>query len=624
MPVEEIVGVFIGLQSSTYEYVAELIAPYQTSFKPVMGNFILIDNVDSHIVARIMDYAPRGELVQPMGEKWLSDVALTPEAIGQDIKNKKICYMVKIKLLGSINKNTNKFIPGIRELPHITSKVTCPDTNKTKQICNQALEDQIRGIEVGKYWMDNDINIHFKLDDLNSQRTFIFARAGYGKSNLMKVISTEWESSYGGLVIFDPEGEYALTDAKNRPGIMDKTPCILITNRGALRDKPNVYTKLKFNLKNFHPNFIIPILVNEQKHETIFFSKLMGMTQNQWNELVDLLYKDKWIADNNEIKRIVEGDANQKSDQGTQPIKNNLINPIIKLHDPDSNLLKLIQNAVEDGRVIIIDISLMDSNNALKFCSMIVGFFFNKNQSKFTGGEGKLTKAVFVMEEAQSVLGHNSNVAKFVELAKEGRKYSLGGIFITQQPGSIPMEILSQSDNFYVFHLLSKHDLQTLQKSNAHYSEDILTQILSEPIKGKAYMWTSHQPFVLPVKIKNFEEIAEPKQSDEIQKSHNLLGNILHRVNADNKILLTIVKKYGEFVNKSGIKAENDRFVAKEFYYELNKDEIKYCDEENYLAKDAKGEAFALHFKFLSKLKLLSQMEDPSDIEVQEEDDVNS
>jgi hypothetical protein len=111
MTKEDVVGVFIGLQSSTYEYIAELIAPYQTDFKPVMGSFILIDNVDSHIVARIMDYAPRGELVQPMGEKWLSDVALTPEAIGQDIKTKKICYRVKIKLLGSLNKNTKKFLP---------------------------------------------------------------------------------------------------------------------------------------------------------------------------------------------------------------------------------------------------------------------------------------------------------------------------------------------------------------------------------------------------------------------------------------------------------------------------------------------------------------------------------
>ena len=617
MTKEDVVGVFIGLQSSTYEYIAELIAPYQTDFKPVMGSFILIDNVDSHIVARIMDYAPRGELVQPMGEKWLSDVALTPEAIGQDIKTKKICYRVKIKLLGSLNKSSKKFLPGIRELPHITSKVTNPDTATIKLICNQALEEQTQGSRLGSYWMDKNIDIHFKLDELHSQRTFIFARAGYGKSNLMKVLSSKWNSTFGGLVIFDPEGEYALTDAKNRPGIMDKTHCILITNRAALNGRPNVYTKLKFNLKNFHPNFIIPILVNEAKHETIFFSKLMGMNQDQWNDLVDLLYCDRWTANNTEIRKIVEGERkivegeNKTSydrAQDLQPIKNNLINPIIKLHDPDSDLLGIIQHGIEAGNVLIVDISLMDSSNALKFCSMIVGHFFNNNQNRFTGGEGKLTKAVFVMEEAQSVLGQNTSISKFVELAKEGRKYSLGGIFITQQPGSIPMEILSQADNFFVFHLLSKFDLQTLQKANAHYSDDVLTQILGEPVKGKAYMWTSHQPFILPVGIDNFELLAKPNSSNVIQKEKNLLGELQLKINKDDTMLLSIVNKYNKYKFRLGVNKKTPKEETRDLFYELSPDELEYCRKEKGLQKNNVDEEFAVTFKFLEKIQKHSQM----------------
>lgn len=611
MTKEDIVGVFIGLQSSLYEYIAELIAPYQTDFKPVMGSFILIDNVNSHIVARIMDYAPRGELIQPMGEKWLSDVALTPEAIGQDIKTKKICYRVKIKLLGSLNKNSKIFSPGIRELPHITSKVTTPNTAMIKQICSQALEEQSKGEKIGSYWMDQTIDIRFRLDDLDSQRTFVFARAGYGKSNLMKVLASRWSPSNGGLVIFDPEGEYALTDAKGRPGIMDKTPCILITNRFALNGLPNVYTKLKFNLKDFHPNFIIPILVTETKHETIFFSKLMGLNQEQWNELVDLLYRDRWTADNAEIRRIVEGVENNSSDQGLQPIKNNLINPIIKLHDPDSSLLNIIQHAVESGNILIIDISLMDSNNALRFCSMIVGHFFNNNQNRFTGGACELTKAVFVIEEAQSVLGQNSSISKFVELAKEGRKYSLGGIFITQQPGNIPLEILSQADNFFVFHLLSKYDLQTLQKGNAHYSDDILTQVLSEPIKGKAYMWTSHQPFVLPVGIENFEILATANSSTKIQNETNILGEILRDIKKDDKLFQSIVKKHNKIKFRSGINY-NEKRATLDLFQELSSEELEYCRQNDGIQKNNDGEEFAITFKFLKKIDKHSAMVEES------------
>ena len=162
--------------------------------------------------------------------------------------------------------------------------------------------------------------------------------------------------------------------------------------------------------------------------------------------------------------------------------------------------------------------------------SIVISRFFNRNQRKFTGGSEDLDKITFVMEEAQSVIGGQKNVAKFVELAKEGRKYQLGGIFITQQPGSISKDILSQADNFFIFHLLSKFDLQTLSDSNAHFSADILTQILNEPIKGKAYMWASSQPFVLPVHVLNFEEIAEPNKAREIQSKNDLLKNILNEI----------------------------------------------------------------------------------------------
>src|SRR3989344_4134337 len=178
---------------------------------------------------------------------------------------------------------------------------------------------------------------------------------------------------------------------------------------------------------------------------------------------------------------------------------------------------------------------------------MIVKRIFNKNQENFirTGEEG-LLKATFVVEEAQSVLAKEANVSAFIDLAKAGRKYSLGCIYITQQPSSIPFEILSQADNFFVFHLLSKGDLDSLQRANAHYSNDIITQILNEPIKGKCYMWTSSQPFVLPVLIKNFEGQNKPNLSKDKQEKSELLQNILKNVDTEmeNPLFLSIAQKH--------------------------------------------------------------------------------
>ena len=58
----EIIGVFVGLDSSSYEYLASIIAPFQYHYAPIMGGFMLIDNNDEYVVARVKDYAPR--------EKW--------------------------------------------------------------------------------------------------------------------------------------------------------------------------------------------------------------------------------------------------------------------------------------------------------------------------------------------------------------------------------------------------------------------------------------------------------------------------------------------------------------------------------------------------------------------------
>ena len=83
---EEVIGIFIGLESSSYEYIAKIIAPYQTHFTLEIGSFILIRDSPNKLLARVIDFVPEGELTTFMGRKWLSDVCGEADAIGADIK----------------------------------------------------------------------------------------------------------------------------------------------------------------------------------------------------------------------------------------------------------------------------------------------------------------------------------------------------------------------------------------------------------------------------------------------------------------------------------------------------------------------------------------------------------
>ena len=605
---DELIGVFIGLQSSSYEYIANIIAPYKTDFSIELGSFLLIDNSPQKLVARVIDFVPQGELTSFMGQKWLSDVALNSDAIGADIKKRKISYNVKIKILGALDE-ANRFNPGLRKIPHITSKVIKANSDSIRNIINEAIGEQKSGKSIGTYFLDDSIPINFNLSQLNAKRSFIFARAGYGKTNLMKVLASQWGSSSGGMVIFDPDGEYALTDKAKRPGIMDKREAILITNRKEHQDIKNVYRNLKINLKNFSPTFIVPIVVPTSKFEMIFFGKLMSLKQSAWNSLVDLLYEKGWSVDVSKIESIIVGEtaagATDAKKQGLDSaaiaaIRNNLVAPIARLHDPNSQLISIVESSIKKGATIIIDISLLDSKTSLWLSSVIVKNILNKNQRNFIGGsEESLLKTTFVIDEAQSVLSKEANVEAFVELAKEGRKYSLGGVFITQQPGSIIPEILSQGDNFFVFHLLSRGDLNSLQNANAHYSNDVVTQILNEPIKGKCYMWTSSQPFVLPVQITKYEDEESIGKAQEIQSKSTLLSSIIQEVTEELKspIFKSILDKYKETEKTNEGKELSSKTIV--LFKRLDEKEKSYLREKEALQiGQSDKKEFAVTFKY--------------------------
>jgi hypothetical protein len=84
---------------------------------------------------------------------------------------------------------------------------------------------------------------------LVSRRTFVFARAGFGKSNLNKLLFSELyrgdphvtkrggRKVLVGTIIFDPDGEYFWPDDKDRPGLADvphlKDKLVVFTSRQA-------------------------------------------------------------------------------------------------------------------------------------------------------------------------------------------------------------------------------------------------------------------------------------------------------------------------------------------------------------------------------------------------------
>ena len=546
-----LMGTFKGFSERGYEFAAEIVTPYDATMleKPQLGQFLLIElgDLQEASLGRITKFVPSGLLATSEGEDYMNTMQRREQDVPEDLKKDKLKYRVEIKLLGAVKiaKDGNGiekiiFVPSQRRLPHLGAKVSLPSDEVLKELCSLSdgdtdLGDYVLGefIYSGGVSESDDmfrhisprLKVNFNINNLVSKRSVVFARAGYGKSNLIKYLISELYKNDGlnavtdkedkvGTLIFDADGEYFWPDHKKRPGLCDvpdiQKQIVVFTSRS----HENLYYEsfkagaVKLDIRDLPARDVIGIAISADRQDQQNILKLKSLG-NQWRDMVDLIARDGLQAKDEEIGKLLgymESDVrNAAAEIGAA--RSNMQNVVSHLHDPQSQLIEGTLSALKEGRIVIIDISLLSSTAGYNIAGLLMRRIFNYNQENFTGGSSPIPVNV-IIEEAQSVLGRRlEESSPFVEWVKEGRKYDLGAILITQQPGSMAPEIMSQSDNWFSFHLLSEGDASTLGRYNSHFSHDVLAHIIGEPIPGNCYMWSApKQPFVLPVRIRNFEE----------------------------------------------------------------------------------------------------------------------
>jgi hypothetical protein len=377
----------------------------------------------------------------------------------------------------------------------------------------------------------------FQLSQLVSRRSFVFARAGFGKSNLIKLLFSRLyafdpamplrnRDARVGTVIFDPDGEYFWPDAHGRPGLCDVPELtdrvVVFSNRRAPSEayQSFVVDMVKLDIRQLSSRRVLSIALPAERQDQQNVTKLKGLTRDKWARLVDLITEHRYDVDPDTVRDICGiREANEVAQ--TNAMIGNMVRVVETLHDPGSQMLRALKAALSDGKLCIVDTSQMRGQPGLHLASLVLAHIFEHNQDEFTKAEPRTIPTIAVVEEAQTILGGPGHSqpedSPFVSWVKEGRKYGLGAVLITQQPGSMPAELLSQGDNFFVFHLLSAGDLIALKRANAHFSDDLLATLLNEPLVGHGVFWSSApgtdrhaRPYPLPVRVLSFE--AENRQ----------------------------------------------------------------------------------------------------------------
>lgn len=556
-PREQIIGVFRGFREGGLEFHADLVLPYRNEFQniPMHGQFLLVqlETPEEAVLGRITSLSSEGKLSSGPGEEFNIRAVRENRPIPEDLREQYLKYKVNIRVLGVLRNNANEtltFVASHRRLPHVGSPVAFPSAEVAQEIAGHNVDGAAIGhLALGEYiyaqgsedidiedWMQiksPEILVKFPIESLVSRRTFIFARAGFGKSNLNKLLfSNLYKNTPAvtkranrqvpvGTVIFDPDGEYFWPDDKGRPGLCDVP---------ALQDKLVVFTPrtnpsafyqsfvaggIRLDIRRLRPQDVIAIALGPERQDQQNVRKLRGLDQGRWTELVNLIDQNRNQTPLEDICRLLDLTSQQEAE--ALAARANMTAIVGMLHDRGSQLMDVLTTALSQGKLCIVDVSQMRGNQALVLSGLILRRIFDRNQQEFTSAEPKTIPTIAVVEEAQSVLNEAATASEpYIAWVKEGRKYDLGAVLVTQQPGSIPTEILSQGDNWFIFHLLSATDLTNVRRANAHFSEDLLSALLNEPIPGQGIFWSSvgGKPYPVAIRVLSFEQmfpVLDPK-----------------------------------------------------------------------------------------------------------------
>ncbi|MBR9702700.1 DUF87 domain-containing protein [Candidatus Woesearchaeota archaeon] len=359
------------------------------------------------------------------------------------------------------------------------------------------------------------LEVPVKLDGRRvlSHHVLIPATTGRGKSNLLKVLLwSAAEDRYCGSLVLDPHDEYYRPDESlrahpARDNIVYYSP-----------DPLPGTNSLIINLKQLRPSHLEGCMD-------------WSTAQREALQAYHNKFKENWISEifrENDIK----GNFNESTIGVVRRRIVNLLNlefegekiiekGIFKSNTGESTINDVV-DALEQGKTVIVDTSAF--SGAIEI--LIGSVFSSEVLRRYKQYKNKNTlsqKPVIsiVLEEAPRVLGkevleRGPNI--FSTIAREGRKFQIGLLAITQLPSLIPRQILANMNTKIVLGIEMRPERQAIIDSAAQdLSQD--DRAIASLDKGEAIITTNFAPFALPVKVPLFSDFIAGTKKVSVQKS---------------------------------------------------------------------------------------------------------
>ncbi|MHA2246067.1 MAG: ATP-binding protein [Candidatus Hodarchaeales archaeon] len=362
-------------------------------------------------------------------------------------------------------------------------------------------------VRSGSRVLDTTVNLEAK--EVITHHVLIPATTGRGKSNLVKVVLYNiLENSQCGKLVLDPHNEYRVS-LNQHPRSRE------LINYYTIRENIIDSIDLRFNTHLLRPSHVLGALRLTPAQTDALYVYYRDFGENWIQNIFTAEARGVAPATMVALQRRLSLLLNirlEVNDQGVEvPVTHGIF-----CFEGNENTVTDIVRQLEEGQTVIVDTSLFGGKEEIFIATIIVeAIFWRYKQHKFAAQLDNYPVVSIVLEEAPRVIGKKElevtdNV--FGTIAKEGRKFNIGLIAITQLPSIIPREILANMNTKIVLgNEMGPEKKAIIESAAQDLSQDY--QNIGSLDKGEAIITSNFTKFAIPVKIPLYEDMVKEREN---------------------------------------------------------------------------------------------------------------
>ncbi|MER3407617.1 MAG: hypothetical protein C4292_02150, partial [Nitrososphaera sp.] len=326
-------------------------------------------------------------------------------------------------------------------------------------------------LRIGTLLRNTEVEAKINVDKIVSRHLAILAMTGMGKSNLVSMLAKEVAKVNGTMVIFDYHDDYSTLEMGGRNSI-NLMPA-KINPRMLPADKLAEVIEIQENASN-QIHVLREALTEDvrQRKGDDFWDALAAGVRAAGGE--EKFYREPAAKVEDKIEYVRKKFGNILDPGMADPlalIKNGKINVI--------NLVELTEKQANVSVSYYLEELLDDRKRATRQA---------KNRSNNQQQDAKLPPPRFtapvlvVIEEAHIFIPKDEKTeTKYFasKVAREGRKFGLGLVIVSQRPRSIDANILSQMGSLAVMRMIQQDDQMQVAAASEALSRDLIDQLPS-------------------------------------------------------------------------------------------------------------------------------------------------